>query len=69
MLKTYNWPGNIRQLENAVYRAVVLCDGAYLEIAAEPETHFSEDEFHPSAVGYGRWADAIYPVLIEAVGE
>ncbi len=31
--------------------------------AQEPEAHFSEDEFHPSALGYKRWADAIYPVL------
>lgn len=31
--------------------------------AEQPETHFSEDEFHPSEVGYRRWADAIYPVL------
>lgn len=35
--------------------------------AEEPEKHFSEDEFHPSAVGYRRWADAIFPVLIEAL--
>jgi lysophospholipase L1-like esterase len=33
--------------------------------AAEPDLHFSEDEFHPSARGYERWADAIFPVLIE----
>ena len=31
--------------------------------ADEPLAHFSEDEFHPSALGYRRWADAIYPVL------
>ena len=30
MLKSFQWPGNVRQLENAVFRSVVMCDGPEL---------------------------------------
>jgi DNA-binding NtrC family response regulator len=32
MLRTFDWPGNVRQLENAVYRAMILADGPYLQV-------------------------------------
>ena len=43
MLSDYHWPGNIRQLQNVIERAVIMCDG--LEI--QPE-HIALYEKRPS---------------------
>ena len=37
MLMRYSWPGNIRQLENAVFRAVALADQPVLTVAEFPQ--------------------------------
>jgi DNA-binding NtrC family response regulator len=37
LLTSYDWPGNVRQLENAVFRAVVLADGDELTVAEFPQ--------------------------------
>lgn len=37
LLQSYPWPGNVRQLENAVFRAVVLCDGDALDVGDFPQ--------------------------------
>src|SRR5215472_1746248 len=31
MLGAFDWPGNVRQLENAIYRAIILADAPYLQ--------------------------------------
>ncbi|WP_265518536.1 sigma-54-dependent transcriptional regulator [Nitratireductor luteus] len=37
MLSSYDWPGNIRQLENAVFRAMVLCEAEALTAVDFPQ--------------------------------
>ncbi|MCB1491399.1 MAG: sigma-54-dependent Fis family transcriptional regulator, partial [Rhodobiaceae bacterium] len=37
LLRAYDWPGNVRQLENAMFRAVVLCDGSELTANEFPQ--------------------------------
>ncbi len=37
MLQTYSWPGNVRQLENTIFRAIVLCESDLLEIQDFPQ--------------------------------
>ena len=37
MLTKYQWPGNVRQLENTVFRAIVLCEGDVLTVNDFPQ--------------------------------
>ena len=37
MLERFAWPGNVRQLENTIFRAVVLCDSSILDVCDFPQ--------------------------------
>src|SRR5258705_7813347 len=37
LLDAYDWPGNVRQLENTIFRAVVLCDTDALDVVDFPQ--------------------------------
>jgi DNA-binding NtrC family response regulator len=45
LLCAYDWPGNVRQLENAVFRAVVLAEGDELTVAEFPQIATQVDGF------------------------
>lgn len=47
LLTAYDWPGNIRQLENAVFRAVVLSEGNDLTEQDFPQIAAQVPEFFP----------------------
>jgi DNA-binding NtrC family response regulator len=44
LLRTYRWPGNIRELKNVIERAVVLCDGDVIDLA-----HLPVEKMRPAA--------------------
>jgi formate hydrogenlyase transcriptional activator len=55
-LQAYDWPGNIRELQNVIERAVILSDGSELSVdlrwlAASPSNVPSDAPTHPSSKG------------------
>ncbi|MEL6288467.1 MAG: sigma-54 dependent transcriptional regulator [Pseudomonadota bacterium] len=47
LLMAYSWPGNVRQLENTIFRAVVLADSTELQVADFPQIAAHVDGFSP----------------------
>jgi len=43
-LESYNWPGNIRELENVIQRAVILCPGAEITVENLPSEIIDDKE-------------------------
>jgi DNA-binding NtrC family response regulator len=62
MLAAYNWPGNIRQLENSVFRAMILSDGP--ELSADDFPQIAAQVGHVSAI---RRMEAAEATLAEPV--
>jgi len=50
MLKSYDWPGNIRQLENAIFRAIVLADGHVLTADEFPQIKAQVEGIDPASL-------------------
>ncbi len=44
----YNWPGNIRELENAIEHAFILCHGGLIEVEHLPDPLKAAQESHES---------------------
>jgi DNA-binding NtrC family response regulator len=60
MLKNHDWPGNIRELRNAVERAVILCDGELiLREHLPPDMVGKGPERHSFRLPYGLSLDAV----------
>ncbi len=49
MLAAYDWPGNVRQLENTVYRAIILADSPHLQAFDFPAISGQSAPLIPSA--------------------
>ncbi len=52
LLMRHRWPGNVRQLENTVFRAVVLADGNQLDVDHFPQIAAQVDDFQDVEVPY-----------------
>ena len=70
LLMTYSWPGNVRQLENTVFRAVVLADGNELTVNEFPQiaAHVAgfKAEVPPAPANVTRSSEIIGPVVLGA---
>lgn len=45
LLMAFDWPGNVRQLENTMFRAIILCEGDELTVADFPQIAQAVDGF------------------------
>ena len=65
LLTAYDWPGNIRQLENVVFRAVVLTQGQELDVDDFPQIAAQVPGYEIAPNGAIAWGGV--PKLVETI--
>jgi formate hydrogenlyase transcriptional activator len=68
-LVRYSWPGNIRELENIIERAVILSPGAVLQIPLAELQRAPEEEAEEPGTASGTLADAEREHILRVLGE
>jgi len=66
LLREHDWPGNVRQLENAIYRALVLAENAYLLPADFPQINAARHGTELMRAELAADRDSPRPVHIDA---
>ena len=64
LLTRYSWPGNVRQLENAIFRAVVLSDRDELTVDEFPQIAAQMDGARDVAAAPGPAASVTRPIAV-----
>ena len=69
LLLSYSWPGNVRQLENTLFRAVVLADGELLQLADFPQVIQAMGGVAPAPRPLGAVDQAPPPAVVNSSSE
>jgi DNA-binding NtrC family response regulator len=68
LLNGFSWPGNVRQLENAIFRAVVLAEGDEIGVAEFPQiAGASETSLVPHQDVDSRPTSVVQPLILDSV--